>query len=285
MARYIRQRTLAKWMEAYGWTGDDAITEYQDFHGLKADGEIGPVTERHVLIPRICGHPDRMPYLGDGGAHRIAKFPTNEISVLLDNEGFPGFTLRKSTEILQYCLDHWAAVADLEFDFVSTSMGNKPVIRITAGRIDGPLGTLAWSNLAPTNPVIQKYDDAERWVYVGNPQPNVSIPMGRIEIAAVVIHELGHALGIDHAPAALTNGIMRPTYDQSVRKPQPGYDIDEVQKRYGPPANQPVPDPDEPDRPDDSWGPLESCLRNFLGNRKAMAAAERLVAGTKGENG
>jgi len=261
----LRKRTILNWMKAYGWEGETAVKEYQEFHGLSPDGEIGDITERHVLLPRICNHPDRMEV---GSSRR--KFPTNEVTVgLLDN--FPGFNRSQSMEILNYCLEQWEQVSGLKL-FIKG--GNSAMVRIQTGNIDGPMGTLAWSNLAPQNPCMQKYDDAESWVYVNNHDPNSQIPRGRIDIAAVCMHELAHAFGIPHGG----QGLMMPTYNPRVRKPQPGFDEKEIQLRYGKPTGT-TPEPPKPKPPGYNPGKIEKCLRSCLDNRETMDGIERLFAG------
>ena len=69
-------------------------------------------------------------------------------------------------------------------------------------------------------------------------------PPGKLDLARVACHELGHLLGMDHisGPVALLN----PTYNPNVRKPQAA-DIAQVVSRYGRPVQEPAPTP--PARP------------------------------------
>jgi hypothetical protein len=143
-------------------------------------------------------------------------------------------------------------------------------IRMTTGSIDGPSGTLGWSELPcgfsaeQWKQVTQKYDVDERWVIAINP------PSDRIDAVRVVMHELGHGIGISH----ISDGnLMAPMYSDAIYLPQRG-DTMEAIYRYGsvPSAHDPVPDPIPPLDPgetDDSpptdigWGDLLPCLSRW----------------------
>ncbi len=130
----------------------------------------------------------------------------------------------------------WQAVAGLRF--VEAQPGEQADITLTAGPIDGAGGTLAWSQLPVGNdaPLTQKYDTSEKFVLAAAPL------RGQIDLVAVIVHEVGHALGLDHARADSPD-IMAPTYKPGLRKPQPG-DVARMQRLYGPPDPvQPVPEP------------------------------------------
>jgi hypothetical protein len=121
-------------------------------------------------------------------------------------------------------------------------------ILAATGRIDGSGGTLAWSELPPSNPCQQKYDSGERWSFE---------PKERgIYLQAVFLHEICHALGLEHFRGS-TGNLMDARYDRDVFSLQSG-DVDELVSRYGPrteplPPPMPVPAapcPPEPASPD-----------------------------------
>ncbi len=105
-----------------------------------------------------------------------------------------------------------------------------------AKRIDGPQGVLAQMQLpcgANAASQMEGQFDLERLVIDAAP------PAGQLDLARIMCHELGHALGSDHIGAG---NLLAPTYDPRIRKPQPG-DVAEMVKRYGPPSAAPSPTP------------------------------------------
>ncbi len=132
----------------------------------------------------------------------------------------------------------WARISDV-CGMTAEETRGKADIFIHTGRIDGPNGTLAWSQLAngTDRPLEQKYDAGDRWGIFDDH------PRREIDLARVACHELIHALGVSHISGELA--LMNPSYG-AVIKPQDA-DIRELRDRYGPPKKtQPPVDPDKP---------------------------------------
>lgn len=127
-------------------------------------------------------------------------------------------------------LGSWEDVCGLTF-----REGLPADITITTGVIDRPGQVLAWSELpdGSDRPLTQQYDTSERFVIAVRPDS------GYIDVVAVVCHEMGHALGLDHA-ANGSPDLMAPIYQPGRRVPQQG-DVKRIQKLYGPPATTPPP--------------------------------------------
>lgn len=125
----------------------------------------------------------------------------------------------------------WQEVCGLTF---SPGTFERADIRASTGRIDGPMGVLAWSELPPgdNRPLAQMYDNSERFTLSETPG------RGQIDLVAVATHEIGHALGLDHSREG-TGDLMEPTYQPGRRKPQRG-DIQRIQQLYGPPVLDPT---------------------------------------------
>lgn len=140
----------------------------------------------------------------------------------------PGIARTAFSSMTAAALKLWTDVCGLpEFREV-TSGGN---IVVTTGQIDGKSGTLAWSMLPPADPAEQRYDTAEPW--------------GKgIDLIAVLAHEIGHALGLQHAPQN-AKALMAPYYSDAILSPQP-HDVARIRALYGDPEPTAVPEPPRP---------------------------------------
>ena len=118
-----------------------------------------------------------------------------------------------------------------------TTDKTKAHIVITRASLDGSGSVLADSQLpcgftaSQWNQLRQRYDTGEAWVISDNP------PGNKIDAVRVIMHELGHAIGIGHINSG---NLMAPTYSTQIRLPQNG-DIMEARARYGKPVPVPTP--------------------------------------------
>lgn len=135
----------------------------------------------------------------------------------------------------QQAFQWWAEAADMTPVMVQTQ--GEALIRSHFARIDGRNGILAWSELADnTNQAkTQRYDNSEMWSL------DWFLP-------AVIAHELGHMLGLEH-DGTNSGTLMAPYIDDEVPKPTPR-DIDRLiglgYKRRTTPIPEPTPIPGLP---------------------------------------
>lgn len=191
---------------------------------------------------RICGVADAM------GAEQVCAYPRgNPTRIGWYLTGIPpSLDIDSAGNAYRTAWEGWSKVCGIEavyFDRSSEAMGAynagllHGLVVIGAGHIDGPSGTLAWSELpCGTRRCKQQYDTGEKWIVHLHPGPP---PSNRIDLVRVAMHEIGHAIGISHIAAG---NLLQPTYSTVIGTPQGG-DIAEAVKRYGPPVAKPAPQP------------------------------------------
>jgi hypothetical protein len=153
---------------------------------------------------------------------------------------------------LKEAFDAWSAVSGIKFVQVTddgttfnnvsvdsdnyiidslTAKGGAGDIRINAGYIDDPSGTLAYA-FGPGSD-----DNASEYELRGN----ITFDSGEAtfwnyqSFVTVAMHEIGHSIGLNHA--SVSNSLMNPTYNPSVPTVQAD-DISGAQGIYGTTANQ-----------------------------------------------
>jgi hypothetical protein len=160
-------------------------------------------------------------------ARTLSKWPGRDVTVGIVKP-IPGLTRADQAGVIDDVAQRWGAVSGLRLRYVSNF--RTAMVRMDSGRIDGPGGTLARSELPAPGVQFtrQLYDAGElRWSLALRPAVR--------EIGAhhVVAHEIGHAVGIGHGPAGC---LMAPIYDPAVYEPR-DWDAREARARYGaPPA-------------------------------------------------
>ncbi len=147
----------------------------------------------------------------------------------------------------------WAAVTNLTvigptvdtglpFDDIGAMGANAGDIRFGAYDFDGTSGVLAHGYFPPLNGVTAAgdlhFDEDEAWIL--SLLPEGSPTGGSIDWETVVLHEMGHALGLDHS--ADTGSVMYAYYG-SVHRVLSADDIAGIQAIYGVPQGPVIPEP------------------------------------------
>lgn len=150
----------------------------------------------------------------------------------------PGIPLETLTAIYAAAWASWQSVCGLTFEQSSDSSSHD--ISHLTRPIDGRSGTLAEAELPPGDDRRLRMwaDIGERWHAASNLSPPTQ--QGLIDLLAVIAHEGGHSIGLSHTPRITGKALMDAFYSEQIRKPQ-SWDIEEAQRRYGPPVELPPP--------------------------------------------
>nr|XP_032833372.1 matrix metalloproteinase-14-like [Petromyzon marinus] len=261
------------WLERYGYlpakgaglgtyrsaeTLSSAVAAMQQLYGIPVTGDMDELTLRWMKRPR-CGVPDRISRGGGdaaaaGSTRRRKRFAVNglkwshrHITYNIHNYT-PKVGEYETRQAIRQAFDIWQTVTPLTFH---EAAGHEVDINIffASGQhgdnspFDGVGGFLAHAYFpGPGIGGDTHFDDDEPWTigdrdYTGN------------DLFIVAVHELGHALGLEHSndPTA----VMAPFYQymdtEDFRLPYD--DLLGIQQIYGPPDAPPTVAPHKPKPP------------------------------------
>lgn len=213
-----------------------------------------------ILLPtseglRFCHNPEQF---GDGTA--TFRLATNRPTWWLVNE-LPWMGRAKLEGIIQAAADGWSPHANVKASRAASL--DQATWRIECKALDGAGGVLADMEL---------------------PHPTKRQQRMRIDVAesaledllvAILMHEFGHAYGLQHFPSGPPPELMEPTLNPAVRTPQPT-EAALMAQWYGlPQADNPIPGapPFEPlvctTRIEQGGGRVKCDVSVQQGNRKA----------------
>jgi hypothetical protein len=185
---------------------------------------------------RFCGCPESF---GAGTAQ--VKLPTSRVTFFVRDVP-PGIARADFEALHMESWQRWARVIGITVDKHANPKTDTTQI-VTVADLDGPNGVLADQMLpygAGVN-LVMRIDRVGPWYWATGDQP----PANQINGVAVLTHENGHCLGLQHLDPQGDPDLMNPTYSPRIFLPQED-DISYGRKLYGPPIATPPPPPPPP---------------------------------------
>lgn len=247
-----------------------AISDMQRFYGLEITGEMDPATIKAMRQPR-CGLPDRKPEELEEGARKKRytltgqQWDKDHITYSVMNQNIPSALGEERThDAIRKAFDVWRRATPLTFEEIPTENNNNSsrqgeladiLLLFASGfhgdmsLFDGEGGSLAHAYYpGPGIGGDTHFDADEPWT-LDNQNP------AGIDLFLVAVHELGHALGLEHSdnPSA----IMAPFYQwiHTHNFTLHEDDIRGIQYIYGPPLITDVPQTSAPEDEPNSESP------------------------------
>ena len=197
-----------------------AFQKYQEMNGLPLSVNLLNEGTLLRMCERRCNHPDQ-PY-------RIATEPHQQSGYQKWNKTVLKWKLLNYTpDMNQYEVSQsfnkgfqmWAAVTPLVF--IEALRDEQADINITFKKLDSVGNVLAQAWFPPVGRM--EFDESETWSW------SLPLQRGQVDLATIVCHEAGHALGLDHSN--VRGAMMAPVYAGPMRYLS-NDDIQRIQRLY-----------------------------------------------------
>jgi hypothetical protein len=212
---------------------NEALIRFQEFYNLPTDGTLNQETLAFISKPR-CGVKD------NPTAYRVHYQKWNKTNL----KWYFSLATNEMKELAQKAFDQWESVSNLKFEYNSIKTdilisfpntlfqhnhNSRCQKGICSSSFDGKGNVLAHGFFPNNNECLGiHFDKSENW-YFGE---SSNTPDGQTNFYTVLLHEIGHTLGIEHS--ANNNSIMYAYYNGGIDKLTQD-DIWAIQYLYGRP--------------------------------------------------
>jgi hypothetical protein len=204
----------------------------------------------------VCAHPE---HLGSDQCY----WPPGTVVTWHQACQFPGLDPATVEADIARGINRWTEICGVVFQRVSSP--SQARLAISSWRIDGPMNVLGETQLP-----CSRRADVQCWMHLDDKEP-----WNRgINLADVVCHEMGHGIGIGHAPQGSAN-VMAPIYKAGAAFGS--FDRSQSTQRYGA-VKPPAPPVDPPTVPPVDGSPWIARTTVVVGGKTLIIQINGIVA-------
>jgi hypothetical protein len=185
-----------------------AVREFQRNFALLESGVVDANTRDMLVLPR-CGVPDGMQSLDPANKYLVHPSKWAHTNLTWKMANADDVTLAEARAAAQLAFASWSAVTNLSFTEVTGSFSADIGMLFTP--LIGQPASYAAVTAYPDDGGDMRIDPTETWS-VASPTPG-----GSVDLQSVLVHELGHALGLKHSTVS-SNAVMFASISTGVQR-------------------------------------------------------------------
>lgn len=216
--RINRMRSVASFLQSFGYLEHEvvafdrvsrnrvssALVKFQKFYGLDPTGIVDDFTLAAIQIPR-CAQKD----VGD---RQGCFWERRELTYRFANQTRDIDPASDALQAVRNAFDSWQSLGkvkfeerdsgsvDIEVSWVPSLEDELRAVGDVVAAADYP-GECARTRRSP-KPIL--FDDDNRWI--------IGQASNKVDVESVALHEIGHILGLGHAPFPFGDDAMHPTF-------------------------------------------------------------------------
>lgn len=209
---------IAKQYGSWDDASQTAFMKYQELNGLPTNRHIADEGTLLRMCERRCNLPDHPYQLVTEPMQQTQKWNKLVLRWKLLNYT-PDMNQYEVSQAFNKGFQMWAAVTPLVF--IEALRDEQADINITFKKLDSVGNVLAQAWFPPVGRM--EFDESETWSW------SLPLQRGKVDLATIVCHEAGHALGLDHSN--VRGAMMAPVYAGPMRYLS-NDDIQRIQRLY-----------------------------------------------------